>query len=91
MTKFHNNMAKIVDFLLMVIFRPSCKFRKFLSTFSSLGTRYLTQIAFYQRDQMAKNIVWGIIFHATFKILKKTVIVLSQRTTCLEKYNLITF
>ena len=40
---------------------------------------------------MAQNIVWGIIFHATFKILKKIVIVLCQRTTVLEKYDLITF
>ena len=91
MTKFHNNMAKIVDFLLMVIFRPGCKFRKFSSTVSSLGTQYLTQIAFYGRDQMGQNIVWGIIFNATFKILKKTVIVLSQSTACLEKSVLITF
>ena len=75
MTKFHNK-AKIEDFLLMVNFRPRCKFS------SSLGTRYLTQIAFYGRDQMAQNKVWGIVLHATFKILKKTVIAFSQRTTC---------
>ena len=32
MTKFHSDRAKIVDFLLMVNFRPS---RKFLSTVST--------------------------------------------------------